>query len=138
MYHYSLLFPEQVREKVAVYVGEDPDRYSGIQEWAEDCYFRLGRPYRVHNLFRSPSWLARYRGDHPPAVREMMADVAAGRVEVEVRRHDDIDHLLSRPWYPIGVVGLKAADRGQRALVSLRRHARAVKRALVSKVDVEP
>lgn len=123
MYHYSLLFPEQVRQEVAVYVGQDHDRYSEIQEWAENCYFRLGQPYRVHNLLRSPSWLARYGGDHPPAVREMTADIAAGRVDVEVRNHDDIDCLLSRPWYPIGVAGLKAAGRGQRALLSLRRHA---------------
>jgi hypothetical protein len=65
LYHYSLLFPWQVRQKTLIYRDEKPQACSEIVAWAESNYFELGNPFRVHNVYRAPSWLERYRGDHP-------------------------------------------------------------------------
>ena len=34
----------------------------GAIAWAQDAFLRLGRPYRVHNVYDFPSWLERYGG----------------------------------------------------------------------------
>jgi hypothetical protein len=103
MRHYSLLFPKQVREKVEYYANwglyrdlVDPDR---LRAWMEESYQTLRKPYRVHNVYRMPSWLERYPGEHPPEVRRMMADIAAGRLAVETRPLDDVERLLSSSSY---------------------------------------
>lgn len=110
MYHYSLLFPWQVEQKVRVYRDEKPDSCAGIVEWADEAYSRLGRPYHVHNLYMSPSWLQRYRGDHPVEVSRMMAAAMLGDVRGGVRRVDDAERLLRSWWYPPGRAALKAVD----------------------------
>jgi hypothetical protein len=110
LYHYSLLFPWQVDQKMRVYRDEKPDTCGGIREWADEAYFRLGRPYRVHNLYTSPSWLQRYRGDHPVEVSRMMSEALAGDVRGGVRRVDDVEKLLRSWWYPLGRAALKVLD----------------------------
>ena len=94
MYHYSLLFPWQVEQKTRVYNDEDKN-YRGIVDWAENNYFKLNNPYRVHNLFRLPSWLKRYKGKHPKQIKQMMQDIRDGRLNVKVRKNDDVELLLS-------------------------------------------
>ena len=78
LYHYSLLFPWQVRQKVLIYQEEKPQQCSDMVAWADRCYFELGNPFRVHNAYKSPSWLERYCGDHPTQVLRMMDDVKSG------------------------------------------------------------
>src|SRR5665213_2712069 len=94
MYHYSLLFPWQVEQKVKVYQNEKPDSCSAITDWAEKNYFRLGNPYRVHNLYRYPSWLEKFSGEHPKEVVNMMSDIRNGRINCKLRRTNDIESLL--------------------------------------------
>jgi hypothetical protein len=93
-------------------------------DWAEHAYFRLEKPYRVHNLYGSPSWLERFSGDHPPQVIQMMVDVLAGATRVTARRADDVEDLLSRPWYSTGREALIAADYAERALTLVKASAR--------------
>jgi len=100
MYHYSLLFPWQVEQKTRVYNDEDKN-YRGIVDWAENNYFKLNNPYRVHNLFRLPSWLMRYKGKHPKQIKEMMQDIRDGRLNVKVRKNDDVELLLSSFNYKV-------------------------------------
>ena len=109
MYHYSLLFPWQVEQKMRLYRDEKPDMYAEVLEWAEHCYFRLGHPYRVHNLYALPSWLERWSGPVPLQAKRMMEDVAAGRMTADLRPVDDVERLLRTPWYPIGRAALRAA-----------------------------
>ena len=111
MYHYSLLFPWQVRQKVKVYKDEKSHDRPEIVEWADKNYFVLGNPYRVHNLYMYPSWLQRFKGQQPPEVLAMMDDVLAGTVQAEVREVADIEKVLGTWWYPIGVFGLKILNR---------------------------
>lgn len=124
MFHYSLLFPWQVEQKVRIYRDEKPDTHGGIVDWAEHAYFSLERPYRVHNLYRSPSWLRRFSGEHPPEVITMMNDVLAGRTQEAARGAEDVERLLARWWYPLGRGALMAGDHTERVLRAMTRRAR--------------
>lgn len=102
LYHYESLIPWQVEQKVRIYQDEKPEWCAGLVDWAENSYFRLGRPYRVHREYRSPSWLRRYEGPHPPEVVRMMSDITMGRTPQSPRDTEDIERLLGRWWYPLG------------------------------------
>jgi glycosyltransferase involved in cell wall biosynthesis len=119
LYHYSLLFPSQVRQKCAVYHDERPE-YAGILEWASTGYERILRPYRVHNLYRSPSWLRRFNGVHPPAAVQMVRDIENGVVDETLRDMSDVESLLRSPAYALGRVCLSAGDYADRLVRHVR------------------
>ncbi len=121
MYHYSLLFPWQVEQKVRVYKDEKPDACSEIINWAENNYFKLGNPYRVHNLYHFPGWLERFNGSHPDQVVRMIKDIEEGRTIIELRKTDDIEELLSSKKYGLGIILLKIANPFDRLLNQLLR-----------------
>jgi hypothetical protein len=102
LYHYESLIPWQVEQKVRIYEDEKPEWCAGLVDWAENSYFRLRHPYRVHREYRSPSWLRRFDGPHPPQATLMMADVMMGRTSQWPRETQDIERLLKRWWYPLG------------------------------------
>jgi FkbM family methyltransferase len=109
LYHYSLLLPKQVIEKCDYYGNAAWAVRPGAVAWAEDAFLRLGRPYRVHNVYDYPSWLQRYAGPHPEQVIEMVQELAA-TTPGELRGTDDIERLLGSWWYAPGRAILKAAD----------------------------
>lgn len=109
LYHYESLIPWQVEQKVRIYQDEKPDWCAGLVDWAQSSYFHLHHPYRVHREYRSPSWLRRFDGSHPPEAVRMMSDVVMGRTIQSPRGTEDIESLLQRWWYPIGRQGLLAA-----------------------------
>jgi hypothetical protein len=127
MRHYSLLFPFQAREKVEYY--SNWGLYAGsfesaeTERWLRDSYLTLRRPYRVHNVYRYPSWLEPYRGPHPPQIVQMMSDIDAGRVCVEARPTDDVTKLLGSPTYMAGRELLRLAEPLDRWGTKLRRSA---------------
>jgi len=110
LYHYSLLFPRQVEEKCDYYASAEWARAGEARRWAEESYGRLRRPYRVHNVYRYPSWLERYRGGHPPQVEAMRRDIETGEVAVRLRPVDDVERVLRSPAYRIGRFLVKYAD----------------------------
>ena len=95
-------------------------------------YLSLQEPYRVHNLYWHPSWLAA-PGDHPAQIEALMADARSGRLPVELRRTDDIEALLRSPRYRLGRLALKAGDHADRAAKGIR-HPRAQGRALLRRL----
>ena len=103
MFHYSLLFPHQVIQKCNYYAkpGQDPTKghLSGIDQWATDCYLRLGNPFRVHNVYTSLSWIRRYAGSHPEEVYRLWDDVTRGKINTPLRQTEDVEYLLSSKWY---------------------------------------
>jgi hypothetical protein len=117
LYHYSFVFPFQVGNKslyYGSYFGRDP-------QWADKSYMRLDNPYRVHAVHRYPSWLDRYRGDHPPQALELWQQVEAGaHPGITVRSNSDVDGLLESPRYRLGRIGLKV---GGHLLYAVRRQA---------------
>ncbi len=121
MYHYSLLFPWQVEQKLKVYEHEKPEYYAGITEWAHNNYFRLGNPSRVHNLYNFPSWLERFKGRHPEQVICMMRDIKEGRVNVTLRKTDDVEQLLRSKRYKLNIILLKLRNPLEQTLTQLYR-----------------
>lgn len=121
MYHYSLVFPRHVREKAEHYSRADWANASRIGLWAEKAYRQLRWPYRVHNVYRYPSWLSRFEGRHPEQIEILRADLASGRVSEERRATDDIEALLDSYWYRAGRAVLRGLDPLARFAIRLRR-----------------
>ena len=109
LYHYSLLLPKQVIEKCDYYGRVTFTKRPAAVAWAHDAFLRLGRPYRVHNVYDFPSWLERYSGPHPEQVSLMMAELARDQPG-ELRQTDDIERLLGSWWYGPGRRALMALD----------------------------
>ncbi len=132
MYHYSLLLPLQVTEKVDYYYnGLYRDLTEGIRRWLADSYLTLRRPYRVHNVYRYPSWLQRFDGPHPCQIEHMMADIVNGTVTAALRPPDDAECLLRSPKYRAGRELLKLAEPLDRWRLRVRQAARSfVRRTL--------
>ncbi len=121
MYHYCLLFPWQVRQKSSVYRDEKPEGFPEMVKWAENNYFRLENPYRVHNIYNVPSWLERFKGTHPEQVMCMMKDIREGIINTELRRTDDIELLLKSKKYHRDIILLKIGNPIQQILTQLVR-----------------
>ncbi len=95
--------------------GTDCLNHLGTEGWAQTNFFCLGNPFRVHNVYESPSWLEPFRGRHPPAIQELIADIQAGRVKVELRENSDVKKLLGAGLYRLKRGALKVyepIDRG--------------------------
>jgi glycosyltransferase involved in cell wall biosynthesis len=110
MRHYSHLLPSQMEQKAHVYAKQDPEGLGQSLDWYEESYVTLRRPYRVERHYYWPSWLERYEGPHPPQILTMMDDIAAGRLDVQLRRTDDAERLLASRWYPLGARCLRAVE----------------------------
>ncbi|MFC2081155.1 glycosyltransferase family 2 protein [Bacteroidota bacterium] len=101
-FHYCLLFPWQVEQKVKIYKDEKPELCEKMIEWADNNYFKISNPYRVHNVYQYPSWLLRYNESHPAEIIKMMDDIRNQKILVKIRQIEDIEILLNKWWYPLG------------------------------------
>jgi hypothetical protein len=108
MYHYSLLFPHQVLDKVVYYKNRLNSR---IDTWEESVYLRLEKPFRAHNVYQCIGWLERFSGEHAAAIRAMMADIQNQTVEVAQRDCTDVENLLAKQHYNIATALLRACAR---------------------------
>jgi hypothetical protein len=99
LYHYSLLYPWQVRQKVKIYFSERKELCGEIINWAENGFYSLKKPFRVHNLYKYPSWIERYKGSHPTQIYEMTNDKIQANEFNEKRENADIEKLLNSFWY---------------------------------------
>jgi hypothetical protein len=104
-----------VRNKALFYRRQAPRVCAEINEWAEAGYFTLARPFHVERHYWLPAWIERYDGPHPPEALRMMEDIRAGKLDVELRRTDDIERLLRSRRYWAGRTALKALDPVDRA-----------------------
>jgi len=108
MYHYSLLFPHQVFSKVRYY----KDRLnSRIDKWEKSVFLRLEKPFRAHNVYQHIGWIERFKGDHPAAIRTMMADIQNQTVKVTQRDCTDVENLLAKRHYNIATAMLRVCAR---------------------------
>ncbi|MFN2135610.1 MAG: glycosyltransferase family 2 protein [Candidatus Promineifilaceae bacterium] len=121
MYHYSLLFPKQVSEKATYYSRADWAAASKSEQWSDEVYGKLKQPFRVHNVYRYPSWLERFEGRHPPQIEAMRRDIENGTTKVTLRPTADIEQLLGQPAYRLGRLGLKIMDPFARWAIQTRR-----------------
>lgn len=110
LYHYALVFPQQVLDKCSYYSQAEWATHARLaQRWAHRNYLHLREPFRVHNVYGHPSWIEPFQGNHPPVIQQLIADIKAERIEVELRQTHDVDRLLSSWWYRLGRFGLKVA-----------------------------
>lgn len=124
MYHYSLVFPQQVFDKSDYYGKADWANRPQQTSWACDTWLGLKRPFRVHKVYKYPSWLERFEGQHPAAIQQMRDDIASGRLAIDLRQTDDIERLLASRRYRLGRAALKLLDPFARGLIVLRRRMR--------------
>lgn len=107
LYHYSLLFPKQVRDKCAYYSEAEWAGRDGANNWARKCFLELTQPFRVHNVYDYPSWLERYSGTHPPQIEALRQDIAAQQLKITMRPTRDIEQLLDSSFYSFARSWLK-------------------------------
>lgn len=100
LFHYSLLFPLQVFNKVSYYKVRNQ---SAIDSWEESVYRRLEKPFCAHNVYYHIGWLERFNGDHPNVVQSMMRDIKEKKINVELRDCQDVERLLSKKSYIFAV-----------------------------------
>lgn len=101
LYHYSLIFPKQVKDKCSYYSTQGEVFKEKANKWVEQCYLKINKPFRVHNVYTYPSWLMRYEGSHPEQIEQMRSDILIGRLKVDTREITDIERLLSSRIYSI-------------------------------------
>jgi hypothetical protein len=59
----------------------------------------LKEPYRVHNVYKYPSWLKHYQGSHPQQIEYLQQDLKNGILKIEERATKDIENLLASRYY---------------------------------------
>ena len=96
LYHYFLLFPSQVFNKVKYYKSRNNN---DIDLWEESIYQCLKKPFRIHNVDKHISWIERFTGDHPAVIYDMMHDIKQKKTKVELRDCIDVELLLSKKGY---------------------------------------
>jgi glycosyltransferase involved in cell wall biosynthesis len=103
LFHYSLLFPIQVRNKCRYYATPTSVTFRayapGILDWAENAYFHIRRPFRVHNVYRHLSWLRRIDITHPEEADHIWQDALSGKIKVELRDNRDAEALINNRYY---------------------------------------
>ncbi len=102
LYHYSQLFPQQVMRKSIYYDACPMIVRKKWREWGKENFLGLKNPYRVHDFYGAPSWLSRFNGEHPPAVRQLIDDLSRGVVNAELRSNSDVEKVLSSWRYRAG------------------------------------
>jgi hypothetical protein len=111
MYHYSHLFPWQVRQKTMIYKDEKPDDCSDILEWADNNYFKITNPFNIERHYWLPSWLEYYKGSHPKEVINMMRDIKSGKIKADLRNNDDVEKILRKRFYPLKTTFMKVYNK---------------------------
>ncbi|OGF24908.1 hypothetical protein A2331_06090 [Candidatus Falkowbacteria bacterium RIFOXYB2_FULL_34_18] len=101
LYHYSLLFPKQVEEKVKYYaVGPWRKYANGIIKWSEDNFLKIiHKPFQLHNVHTHASWIERYNGEHPGEVNKMMEAIKTRKIKIKLRDNGDVETLESQIAY---------------------------------------
>lgn len=99
MFHYSYVFPRQARQKVGYYSNvEWTSAFRDNQRWYDESYMLLRKPMFLGER-GGLQWLERYKGKHPDIINELRSDLAAARVDEEIRSQADINRLLTSPIY---------------------------------------
>lgn len=99
LFHYSMLFPEQVDQKVGYYRSHTWRKADQDDDWMLNAWKCLRRPFHIHNVPHLLGWTNRYRGRWPEQVEKMWSDISEEQHGVSVRGTDDIERLLSSPVF---------------------------------------
>lgn len=108
LYHYTFLFPFQVRFKLAYYGPLGPSCYLPKREAWMKNYFELKHPFLIDDtsVLGEPSWLLRYDGKHPEVILQLWQDIEQGKIKEERRATDDIERLVRNPLYKLAIYSI--------------------------------
>lgn len=102
LFHYSLLFPQQVRDKTGYYATWDAPHCRELPGWVEEHYLGRRNPFNLFTVRDQPGWITPYDGDHPAQAQALWDDVAAGRTAATPYPADglaELDRLAADPVY---------------------------------------
>jgi len=126
LFHYSLLFPKQVKEKCEYYDNASWCNRNISSKWAQENFLKLKNPFRVHNVYSYPGWLKKFSGQHPYQIEMMRRDIESGILKIEMRDNQDVGQLLEQHWYRVGRTILQICDCLDRQIRKLLRFVRKV------------
>jgi hypothetical protein len=110
IYHYSFVFPKQVSEKAQYYKNAEWSKRKDAEWWANDVYLKLSDPYKVFSISWIPSWLIRFKREHPKTISHLKSDIDNGLITVKLRDTHDIEDLLKSFSYRTGILYLKILE----------------------------
>lgn len=105
LFHYSLVFEKQVKDKCAYYADAHWSQRSGANEWFQKDFIQLRRRHRPHNVYDHASWLEFYHGVHPPMAQAVFAQ--AQRDGVRIRGTEDVVAIIRSPSYRVARTVMK-------------------------------
>ena len=108
LYHYSQVFPVQVRRKMGYYDQMGWSKIQSADQWVSQTYFHLANPFRVHAVNTRESWLVRFGGRHPRQIERLRQDIGRGAVHIELRNTGDLDALVDSRTYRAQILSRKA------------------------------
>ena len=91
-YHYGMVFPKQARQKTLYYSNLFPD-HKDMPLWFQESYLKVNRPFQILHGTRPPSWLARFKGSHPPEICQLIQDCKQDRYGLERYNTKSLDKL---------------------------------------------
>jgi hypothetical protein len=102
LYHYSFVFPFQVKAKLDYHGLLSPLYLKKRSAWASN-YFSLKNPFFVDDtsVVIGPSWLTRFHGEHPAEIQQLWRDIEEGQIDIERRNQKDLEELLAKHWYRV-------------------------------------
>jgi hypothetical protein len=110
LYHYSFVFPKQVKEKAEYYKEAEWSKRKEAEWWANEVFLKLTDPFRVFSITSSYSWLQKFKGSHPSIIQHLKDDLKAGILNIETRQTNDIDLLIHDKMYKFNIFLLKCYD----------------------------
>jgi hypothetical protein len=120
IYHYALVFPKQVSDKCYYYKNAQWAKREQMMDWADESYFSIKKPFRMHNIYDYPSWLKQFKGDHPQQIIRLQNDILNGRIEIKTRNNDDIEIIINSAKYKIFRSYLKLIEKPDRLKQKVR------------------
>ena len=94
LFHYSMLFPAQVHQKVDYYQAHAWPGREKEMLWRSRVWEQLKTPFHIHNVPSIIGWPARYSGEHPVQAMAMWQYAGCDKSGVTVRRRDDVEAVL--------------------------------------------
>jgi hypothetical protein len=110
LYHYSFVFPKQVKEKAEYYKEAEWSKRKEADWWANEVFLKLVDPFRVFSITSSYSWLQEFKGSHPAMIQHMKDDLKTGVLNIDTRHTNDIDLLMQSKLYKLNIFLLKCYD----------------------------
>jgi hypothetical protein len=120
LYHYALVFPKQIKNKCNYYKNAQWVKREKMMDWADNSYFSIKKPYRVHNVYEFPSWLERFKGNHPEQIVKLQHEIENNQIKTKTRNNEDIENVIDSAKYKTFRSILKLCEKPDRLKQKVR------------------